>query len=109
MDAYTEYVDIEKLIDILESYKEFLKLCETFKFKKYDKEKQKNTGIFINQYFEIASFIYFKNKDYLTEENLKKMFDKTYEQFYRSRGLNNPPALRRLEEAYKYVEENLNG
>ena len=108
LDDYTEYVDIKKLIDILENYKEFLKLCEKFKFKKYDKEKQKNIGIFINQYFEIASFIYFKNKDYLIEENFKKMFDKTYEQFYRSRGLNNPPALRRLEEAHKYVEEILN-
>ena len=36
------------------------------------------------------------------------MFDKTYEQFYRSRGLNNHPALRRLDEAYQYVEEYLN-
>jgi len=39
----------------------------------------------------------------------KKIFNKTYEQFYRLRGLNNPPALRRLEEAHKYVEEILNG
>ena len=109
LDDYVEYVEIEKLINVLENYEEFLKLCKKFKFRRYDKEKQENTGAFINQYFEIASFIYFKNKDYLIEENLEKIFNKTYEQFYRLRGLNNPAALRRLEEAHKYVEELLNG
>ena len=108
LDIYSENVSIEKLIDMIEKYREFLEMCKEFKFRKYDKNKKEITGQFINQYFEIASFIYFKNKEYLTEENFKKMFDKTYEQFYRSRGLNNPPALRRLEEAYKYVEEYLN-
>ncbi len=108
LDMYSENVSIEKLIDMIEEYKEFLEMCKEFKFKKYDKNKKEITGQFINQYFEIASFMYFKNKEYLTEENFKKMFDKTYEQFYRSRGLNNPPALRRLDEAYKYVEEYLN-
>ena len=108
LDIHSENVSIEKLIDMIKKYKEFLEICKDFKFKKYDKNQKDIRGQFINQYFEIASFIYFKNKEYLAEENFKKMFDKTYEQFYRSRGLNNPPALRRLEEAYKYSEEVLN-
>lgn len=105
LDKYAEYVDIEKLIDMIEKYKEFIELCKDFKFRKYDSGKKETTGQFINLYFEIASFIYFKNKNYLTEKNLKNMFDKTYSQFCNSRGLSNPTALRRLEEAYKYVEE----
>ena len=105
LDKYSENVSIEKLINTVEKYKEFLAICKKFKFRRYDKNKKETTGQFINQYFEIASFIFFKNKSYLAEENFKKLFDKTYEQFYRSRGLSNPPALRRLEEAYKYVEE----
>jgi len=43
------------------------------------------------------------------DKKFKVLSGKTYEQFYRLRGLNNPPALRRLEEAHKYVEEILNG
>lgn len=105
LDRYAEYVDIKKLIFLLEKYKEFLEICSLFKFRKYNKEKKEPTGQFINMYFETAAFIYFKNKKYLTEKNIINIFDKTYEQFYRSRGLNNPPAARRLMEAYNYVKE----
>lgn len=107
LDKYSEEVELEILENNLVEYEEFIKICNFSKFKRYNMKKDKFTGSFVSIYFEIAAFIFFKNKTILTKENIKKIFAQTYAEFCNIRNLQNPDAARRLKEAYIYVEENL--
>lgn len=105
LDKYSEEVSFNVLISCLDNYKEFLKICSFFNFKYFNEEKNIFLGSFINIYFEITAFIYFKNKSLITPQNIKKIFNLTYANFCIHRGLSNPDPARRLQEAFRFSEE----
>lgn len=105
LDKYSEHVSLENLISHLSKYNEFLNLCSFFNFRYFNNKKQEFSGNFISMYFEIAAFIYFKNKSIINFENIKNIFNLNYSQFCKKRNLTNPDAARRLLEAFIVVEE----
>lgn len=105
LDNYAEYISLETLISNLIEYTDFLNKCNFFNFRYYNNNKNEFFGSFINMYFEISAFLYFKNQSFITYENIKNIFNLPYGKFYQSRGLSNLEPAKRLAEAAKIVGE----
>ena len=108
MDKFAQEVRIEELLRNLPDYKEFLKLCSFFNFRKYDKKKKEYSGQFVNAFFEISAFLFFENKSKINQKFISEIFGKTYAEFCGERKLSNPQAIRRLKEASIYSKELIN-
>jgi len=78
LSSYVRLVSIDELVEDLQDYKEFILLNENLYFKKYNINKNKTEGSPIKFFFELLSFIYFKNKDIITEELYKINFYENY-------------------------------
>ncbi|MCB2300864.1 DUF262 domain-containing protein [Clostridium tagluense] len=110
LSSYVRLVDIDELVLDMSEYKKFLILNENLYFKKYNVEKNKTEGNCIKFFFEVLSFLYFKNKNMITEEFYKINFSQNYADIVKIKlGKNNPNAKVRFESAQKIVSEYKDG
>ncbi len=110
LSSYVRLVKIDELVEDIEDYKEFLSLNENLYFKKYNVHKNKTEGSPIKFFFEILSFLYFKDKSMLTEETYKINFSENYADIVKNKyRKNNPNAKLRFELAQKIISEYSHG
>lgn len=110
LSSYARLVKIDELVDDLEDYKKFLILNKDLYFKKYNRDKNKTEGNPIKFFFELLSFLYFKNKDIITEELYKINFSDNYADIVKNKyRKNNPNAKLRFELAQRIISEYSNG
>ncbi|MCC0702780.1 DUF262 domain-containing protein [Clostridioides sp. ES-S-0049-02] len=106
LTSYTKIVNIDELLEDINDYKEFLLLNEGLYFKKYNNIKHKTEGNPIKFFFEVLSFIYFKDKNIISEDIYKINFSENYADIVKLKyGKNNPNAKLRFELAKKIVSE----
>ncbi len=110
LSSYVRLVDIDELLVDIDDYKEFLRLNENLYFKKYNIDKNKTEGNPIKFFFELLSFLYFKNRELITEKFYKINFSENYADIVKDKfGKNNPNAKLRFELAQKIILEYENG
>lgn len=110
LSSYVRLVDIDELVEDMDDYKEFLELNKGLYFKKYNLDKGGTTGNPIKFFFELLSFLYFKDKSILTEETYKVNFSENYADIVKNRyKKNNPNAKLRFELARQIILEYENG
>ncbi|MBB6698552.1 DUF262 domain-containing protein [Clostridium algidicarnis] len=110
LSSYVRLVKIDELVEDIADYKQFLLLNENLYFKKYNLDKNKTEGNPIKFFFELLSFLYFKNKSMITEEVYKINFSENYADIVKKKyGKNNPNAKHRFELAQKIISEYNNG
>lgn len=106
LSSYVRLVKIDELVDDVDDYEQFLLLNKELYFKKYNNHKKKTEGNPIKFFFELLSFLYFKNKDIITEEVYKINFSENYADIVKKKyGKNNPNAKLRFELAQKIILE----
>lgn len=108
LDSFTDtLIENKEFIDTgLKEFEIFIEITKEFGFKKYDKEKQKFKGLFINVFFEIAATIFFINKKLLfNTEFLIENFSISYSEWQKKVKVNNPPAITRIFKAIDYAKE----
>jgi predicted DNA-binding protein len=105
LSSYVRLVKIEELIKDIEDYKSFIALNEGLYFKKFDVTKDQTSGRVIKFFFELLSFLYFKNKDVIDKDFYQNNFAENYADIMKNKlGKNNPNARIRFEEAKKVIE-----
>jgi|GEM_PF-1145297 len=110
LSSYVRIVKIDELVEDIDDYKEFLDLNRNLYFKKYNISKNKTEGNPIKFFFELLSFLYFKNKNMITEDLYKTNFSENYADIVKSKyNKNNPNAKLRFELAQKIIEEYKDG
>lgn len=110
LSSYVRLVNIDELVEDLIDYKEFLRLNENLYFKKYSIDKGMTEGSPIKFFFELLSFLYFKNKSMISEEIYKNNFSENYADIVKNKyNKNNPNAKLRFELARKIIMEYNNG
>ncbi|MGN2338996.1 DUF262 domain-containing protein [Clostridium cagae] len=110
LSSYVRLVKIDELVEDIADYKQFLSLNENLYFKKYNPDKNKTEGNPIKFFFELLSFLYFKNKSMITEEVYKMNFSENYADIVKKKyGKNNPNAKLRFELAQKIISEYSDG
>lgn len=110
LSTYVRLVGVDELLDDISDYEEFLILNKDLNFKKYTIEKNKVEGNPIKFFFEILSFLYFKDKSKISEEIYKINFSENYADIVKKKyGKNNPNAKIRFELAQKIIEEYKDG
>lgn len=110
LSTYVRLVDIDELRVDLDDYRDFIALNEDLNFKKYNKEKNKVEGNPVKFFFEILSFLYFKDKNKVNLDIYKINFSDNYADIVKERyGKNNPNAKIRFELAQKIISEYENG
>lgn len=110
LSSYVRLVSIDELLEDIYDYKEFLDLNKGLYFKKYNLYKSRTEGNPIKFFFELLSFIYFKDKSLITEEFYKINFSENYADIVKNKlGKNNPNAKIRFELAEKTIKEYKNG
>ena len=106
LTTYSKILDINVFLEDVQDYKEFLKLNEGLDFKKYGEDKNETSGLPIKFFFEILSFLYFKNKEIINKDFYKRYFSKNYHHITKELlKTNNPNARARFELAKKIVQE----
>lgn len=110
LTSYTRLVSINELCEDIEDYREFLNLNKNLNFKKYNLHSKKTDGPTIKFFFEILSFLYFKNKNIISEELYKINFSENYADIVKNKcGKNNPNAKIRFELAKNIISEYKDG
>ncbi|MCD3233282.1 GmrSD restriction endonuclease domain-containing protein [Clostridium botulinum] len=110
LSSYVRLVKIDELVEDIDDYKQFLSLNQKLYFKKYNCDKKKTEGNPIKFFFELLSFLYFKNKSVIKEEVYKINFSENYADIVKNKyGKNNPNAKLRFELARKIISEYSNG
>lgn len=106
LTSYVRVVKIQELLEDIEDYKQFVFLNRGLFFKKYDENKDATVGNVIRFFFEIISFIYFKQKNMINKEFYMCYFNQNYADIMKNKvKRNNPNARARFELAKKIVEE----
>ncbi|KIN80411.1 hypothetical protein [Clostridium botulinum] len=106
LSTYVRLVDINELLDDIDNYEDFLELNKELNFRKYNIEKNKVEGNPIKFFFELLSFLYFKDRDKITENIYKNNFSQNYADIVKNKyGKNNPNAKIRFELAQKIIAE----
>jgi len=106
LTSYVKLVDINELYDDLDDYGKFIELNKNLNFKKYDLDKLKTTGNPIKFFFEILSFIYFKDSLIVNENFYKENFNTNYSDIMKEKlNKNNPNARIRFDLAQSVVKE----
>ncbi|MGL5633855.1 MAG: DUF262 domain-containing protein [Sarcina sp.] len=106
LSTYVRLVEIDELVSDMSDYEEFLILNKELNFKKYSIEKNRVEGNPIKFFFEVLSFLYFKDSNMVTEEVYKVNFSENYADIVKNRyGKNNPNAKIRFELAQKIISE----
>ncbi|WP_076178862.1 GmrSD restriction endonuclease domain-containing protein [Clostridium botulinum] len=110
LTSYVRFVKIDELMEDIDDYKQFLSLNENLYFKKYNPDKNKTEGNPIKFFFELLSFLYFKNKSIITKEVYKINFSENYADIVKNKyGKNNPNAKLRFELAQRIISEYIDG
>lgn len=110
LTSYVRLVKIDELVEDIDDYKQFLSLNENLYFKKYNPDKNKTEGNPIKFFFELLSFLYFKNKSIITKEVYKINFSENYADIVKNKyGKNNPNAKLRFELAQRIISEYIDG
>lgn len=110
LTSYVRLVSIDELLEDLYDYNQFLVLNKDLYFKKYNLAKNKTEGSPIKFFFELLSFLYFKDKDMINEETYKVNFSENYADIVKNKyGKNNPNAKLRFELAQKIILGYSNG
>lgn len=110
LTTYVRLVKIDELLNDIKDYQEFLAMNKNLNFKKYNVQKGKVEGSPIKFFFEILSFLYFKDKNKINENIYKVNFHENYADIVKNRyGKNNPNAKVRFELAQKVVAEYIDG
>ena len=110
LSSYVRLVKIDELLGDIDDYQDFLVLNENLYFKKYNANKNKTEGNPIKFFFELLSFLYFKNKSMITEEFYKINFSENYTDIIKNKlNKNNPNAKLRFELAQKIILGYRNG
>lgn len=110
LSTYVRLVKIDELMEDINDYEDFLELNKDLNFKKYNIEKGKVEGNPVKFFFEILSFLYFKDRSKITEEIYKVNFSENYADIVKNKyGKNNPNARIRFELAQKIIAEYKDG
>ncbi|RXI48183.1 hypothetical protein DP130_08820 [Clostridium tetani] len=110
LTSYVRLVKIDELVEDIDDYKQFLSLNEVLYFKKYKIDKNKTEGNPIKFFFELLSFLYFKNKSMITKEVYKINFSENYADIVKNKyRKNNPNAKLRFELAQRVISEYIDG
>lgn len=110
LSTYVRLVEIDELVIDIDDYEDFLILNKGLNFKKYNIEKNKVEGNPIKFFFEVLSFLYFKDRSKVSEEIYRINFAENYADIVKSKyGKNNPNAKIRFELAQKIVSEYRDG
>lgn len=110
LTTYTRLVKIEELEADVDEYEDFLNLNKDLNFKKYNADKEKVEGNPVKFFFEVLSFLYFKDRSKISEEIYKNNFCENYADIVKNKyGKNNPNAKVRFELAQKIISEYKDG
>ncbi len=105
LSSYVRLVSINELEDDLLDYEDFIFLNKDLYFKRFNTDKNKTDGSPIKFFFELLSFLYFKDKSVINENFYRINFSRNYADIIKNDyGRNNPNAKLRFELAKRIIE-----
>jgi len=110
LTSFVRIVKIEELLEDIDDYRKFIDLNKGLDFKKYDTIKENTVGSSIKFFFELLSFLYFKEPNLDIKEIYRVNFYDTYGTIRKEKlNKSNINARSRFELAEKIISEYKDG